>query len=147
MLSVSMKEIANIETVRAIYAAFARRDIEGVLDRLDETIVWVTPGSRAVPMAGKRKGFNEAREFFQTLSERVTFTVFEPREFIAQGNRVVALVHYEGRDNTTGKPFEAEAAMLWTIGNGKAIRFREYTDTEALAQAARPAGGQVHGAA
>jgi ketosteroid isomerase-like protein len=28
--------------------------------------------------------------------------------------------------------------MLWTIANGRAIRFREYTDTEALAMAARP---------
>jgi len=133
-----MREIANIETVRSICAAFTRGDLQGVLDRMDETIVWIVPGTTAVPMAGKRTGIEEVRHFFEELSERLTFLVFEPREFIAQGNRVMVLVHYEGRDNQTGKPFAAESAMLWTIGNGRAIRFREYTDTEALASAARP---------
>src|SRR5262249_17761643 len=133
-----MREIANIETVRSICAAFTRGDLQGMLDRMDETIVWVVPGSPAVPMAGKRTGIEEVRRVFEQLAERLTFRVFEPREFIAQGNRVVALVHYEGRDNATGHAFEAESAMLWTIGNGRAIRFREYTDTEALAVAARP---------
>jgi ketosteroid isomerase-like protein len=133
-----MREIANIETVRAIYAAFKRGDVQGILERMDETIVWVVPGSEAVPMSGRRSGIDEVRRFFEQLSERLTFRVFESREFIAQGNRVVALIHYEGQDNMTGQPFDAESAMLWTIANGKAIRFREYTDTEALAMAARP---------
>lgn len=133
-----MREIANIDTVRAVYAALGRGDIAGALDRLDETIVWITPGSEAVPMAGKRRGIEEVRGFFEALAHRVTFTVFEAREFLAQGNRVIALAHYEGRDNVTGKAFRAESAMLWTIGNNKALRFQEYTDTEALAEAARP---------
>ncbi len=144
MLAVSMRETANIETVRAIYSAFGRGDVAGVLERLDETIVWITPGSKAAPMAGRRRGIEEVREFFERLAERMTFTVFAAREFLAQGNRVIALVHYEGRDNVTGRSFEAESAMLWTIGNGKAIRFQEYTDTEALVEAARPGDLQVH---
>jgi ketosteroid isomerase-like protein len=139
-----MRETANIETVRAVYAAFGRGDVAGVLDRLDETIVWITPGSAAVPMAGRRQGIDEVRKFFEQLAQRLTFTVFQPREFLAQGNRVIALVHYEGRDNTTGRPFRAESAMLWTIGNGRAVRFQEYTDTEALAEAARPNDLQAH---
>jgi uncharacterized protein len=148
MLACSMREIGNIETVRGICGAFGRGDISGVLDRLDETIVWITPGTNAVPMAGKRVGIDEVRGFFDLLSQRMTFSVFEAREFIAQGNRVIALVHYEGRDNKTGRSFVAESAMLWTLGNGKALRFREYTDTEALANAARSGGDlQVHGAA
>jgi ketosteroid isomerase-like protein len=146
MLSFSMREIGNIETVRGIYAAFGRGDLAGVLDRLEETIVWITPGSSAVPLAGRRTGRDEVRAFFEALAERLTFTVFDAREFIAQGNRVIALVHYEGRNNVTGRPFSAESAMLWTIGNGRAVRFQEYTDTEALAAAAQPSDVAVKGA-
>ena len=142
-----MREIANIDTVRGIFNALGRGDLAGVLDRLDETIVWITPGSSAVPMAGRRSGIEQVRGFFDLLAQRLTFTVFEPREFIAQGNRVIALVHYEVRDNTTNRSFSAESAMLWTIANGKALRFQEYTDTEAQANAARSSDLQVHGAA
>lgn len=138
MLTFSMRELTNIETVRAVYAALGRGDLGGVLERLDETIVWITPGSAAVPLAGRRRGIEEVRGFFEQLAQRITFTVFEAREFIAQGNRVIALVRYEGRNNETGRTFSAESAMLWTIGNGRAVRFQEYTDTEALAAAARP---------
>ena len=143
MLSVSMREIANIETVRSIYAALGRGDLAGVLECLDETVVWIRPGSASVPLSGKRRGVDEVRTFFEQLAGRITITVFEPREFLAQGNRVVALAHYEGRDKTTGRSFSAESAMLWTIGNGKVLRFQEYTDTEALAAAAQPGDLQV----
>jgi ketosteroid isomerase-like protein len=146
MLERRMREQANIETVRAIYAAFGRGDLAALLERMDEEIVWITPGSPAVPLAGRRRGMEEVRQFFEQLAARVTFTAFEAREYIAQGNRVVVLARYEGRNNETGRNFAAEAAMLWTIGNGKAIRFQEYTDTEALAAAARPNDTQVQGA-
>jgi ketosteroid isomerase-like protein len=46
----------------------------------------------------------------------------------------------------TGRTFNVDSAMLWTVGNGKAIRCQEYTDTEALANAARPTGTQARGA-
>lgn len=142
-----MRESGNIDTVRAVYAAFQRGDIPGVLKGLDETIVWTTPGSSAAPMSGTRRGVEEVRRFFEDLERRIEFTTFDVGELLAQGNRVVALIHYEGRDKITGRGFTADSAMVWTLGNGKALRFQEYTDTEALAAAARPSDTQAFGAA
>lgn len=139
-----MKELGNIETVRSIYSAFSRGDISGILTHFDEAIVFTVPGSPAIPWSGVRRGVEEVRCFFEDLARRLEFSVFQHLDFIAQGNRVVALIHYEGRDRTTSRGFSAESAMLWTFGNGKAIRFLEYTDTEALAAAASP---QAHPAA
>ena len=141
-----MKETGNIETVRSIYGAFGRGDISGVLNFMDEAMVFIIPGSPAVPLAGTRRGLREVGRFFEDLDRRIEFSLFEPREYLAQGNRVVAFVHYEGRDKVTGRSFSADSAMLWTIGNGKAIRFQEFTDTEAMANAARPNDTQAHGA-
>jgi ketosteroid isomerase-like protein len=141
-----MKESVNIETVKAMYAAFGRGDIPGILKHMDESIVFTIPGSSAVPLSGVRNSLREVERLFEEMERRHEFTLFEPREFIAQANRVVAFVHYEGRDKITGKGFIADAAMLWTFGDGKAIRFQEFTDTEALANAAR-GGNRVSGAA
>src|SRR4051812_5250796 len=100
-----MKETGNIATVRSIYAAFGRGDIPAILGQMDEGMVLIVPGSPAVPVAGARRGLQDVRRFFEDLERRTEFSVFEPREYIAQGNRVVALVHYEGRDKMTGRSF------------------------------------------
>jgi ketosteroid isomerase-like protein len=142
-----MKESQNIETVRSMYTALLRGDISGVLQQMDESIVFQMPGSGAIPTSGTRRGLREVERFFEDLRSLVEFTVFEIREFIAQGNRVVALLHYEGRYKPTGKGFASDAAALWTIGNGRAIRFQEFTDTETLARAARAGGQHSFGAA
>ncbi len=71
-----MRETANIETVRAMYAAFARRDIAGILKHLDESIVWTAPGSAAVPLSGVRRGIEQVRRFFEDLERRMEFSVF-----------------------------------------------------------------------
>lgn len=132
-----MQEQANVQSVSAMYAAFARHDISGILVHMDESIFFLIPGSPAVPLSGARRGLRQVRCFFEELDARCEFSSFEPRDFIAQGNHVVALVRYEGRDRTTGRAFSAASAMVWSFGNGKAIRFQEFTDTEALANAAR----------
>jgi len=138
-----MRESVNVEAVKAMFAAFGRGDIPGVLKYMDEAIVFTIPGSSAVPTAGVRQGLREVQRFFEDLERREESTVFEPRDFIAQGNRVVAVVHSEGRDKVTGRSFTADSAMLWTFGDGKAIRFQEFTDTEAFANAARGDTSQI----
>jgi uncharacterized protein len=141
-----MKESVNIENVKAMYAAFGSGDIPGILKHMDESIVFTIPGTSAVPMAGTRNGLRQVERFFEELARREEFSLFEPRDFIAQANRVVALVHYEGRDKITGRGFVADSAMLWTFGDGRAIRFQEFTDTEAFANAAR-GDSRISGAA
>ncbi len=134
-----MNEDANAKTVQEIYAAYRQGDIAGILARLDESIVFTIQGSPAVPLAGTRRGHDGMRHFFTELARTHEFSTFEPREYIAQGNRVVVLVRYEGRNLATGRSFSTESAMVWTLQNGKAVRFVEYTDTEQLARAAQPA--------
>ena len=48
---------------------------------------------------------------------------FEPREFIAHGDKVVALGHYAWRVKSTGREFGGDFAHVFTMSNGKVIRF------------------------
>ena len=61
----------------------------------------------------------------------MTFSRFEPREFIATGDKVVALGHYVGK-TSIGKSFDLDWAMVFTLRNGKVVRFQEFTDSAAV---------------
>ena len=62
---------------------------------------------------------------------------FDPREFIALGDKVVALGHYAWRVKSTGREFGGDFAHVFTVLDGRVIRFHEYMDTAAAAAAHR----------
>jgi hypothetical protein len=132
-----MGERENVQLVKDAYAAFVRGDIDAVISALALGIEWHVPGPVEAPYTGSRHGLDEVMKFFTQVGETVEFTEFAPREYFARGDRVLALGHYMGRVRATGKSFGAEWAMTWTIRNGKATAFREYTDTQRLAAAFR----------
>ena len=64
---------------------------------------------------------------------------FEPREFIAQGDKVVSLGNYRWRVKDTGREFKSDFVHIFTIRDGKIVRFREHLDTAAAAAAYKKA--------
>jgi ketosteroid isomerase-like protein len=73
--------------------------------------------------------------FFQKVNEISEFASFEPREYVAQGDRVMALGSYRAKVKSTGRIYECDWAMAFTVENGKVTEFQEYTDTAAIAAA------------
>jgi ketosteroid isomerase-like protein len=67
--------------------------------------------------------------FFSTMSSAQEPVQFEPQEYIAQGDRVVALGHYRWHAKATGREWESDWAHVYTIRDGQVVRFQEYTDT------------------
>lgn len=128
-----MSEVANTKVVQDAYAAFGRGDVQGILDRLDDGIVWngVYGAGAHVPMSGERKGKAAVTEFFKQVASHVTFARFEPREFVANGDKVVTLGHYTAK-TSAGKDFDSDFAMVFTLENGKVTAFQEFLNTAAL---------------
>jgi ketosteroid isomerase-like protein len=132
-MEVSMQDAQNIKVVQEAYAAFGRGDVQGILDRLDEGIVWkgVYGAGPHVPTAGERRGKAQVREFFKQVAESVNFSRFEPKEFIASGDKVVALGHYTATTSLR-KSFDSDFAMVFSFRNGKVTEFQEFTDSAAV---------------
>jgi ketosteroid isomerase-like protein len=130
-----MNEPANIETVRRSYADFGRGDIPALLAALDPDVEWIDAGPDAIAYAGTRRGLAPVREFFATRAASGEVRIFEPREFLAQGDRVVVLGGWTGRVKATGRGYASEWAMAWTVKNGRVTAFRSYEDTHAVAMA------------
>jgi uncharacterized protein len=128
-----MSEQANVQVVQEAYAAFKRGDIQTILDSLSKDVEWIAPGVE--PVAGTYHGPDEVARFFRQVNETSEYSSFEPGEYVAQGDRVVALGRYKGMVRNTGRVYECDWAMAFTFRDGKISRFQEYTDTAVLVAA------------
>jgi ketosteroid isomerase-like protein len=128
-----MQEAENTKVVQEAYAAFGRGDIQTLLSHLADDIVWtgVYGAGSHVPTSGVRRGKSAVAEFFKQVAENVQFRQFEPKEFVATGDKVVALGHYAA-DTPIKKGFESDFAMVFTLRNGKVTHFQEFCDSAAV---------------
>jgi ketosteroid isomerase-like protein len=128
-----MSEQDNIRIIKDAYDAFKRGDIPGLLNMLTDDVEWITPGPKDImPVAGHRRGRDGVAEFFAALSSQENVEVFEPEEYIAQGDKVVAIIRYRGRVKATGRTAETPLVHVFDLTNGKVSRFREFCDTAAI---------------
>ena len=130
----------NTAVVKQAYAAFERGDIPQLLALVDENVDWqpVIGAGPEVPTSGRRRGRAEVGRFFDTVGKSLSFSVFSPREFVAQGDKVVALGHYTAKAIPTGGTIDSDWVMTFTLNNGKIVKFSEFTDS---AQINRAFGG------
>jgi uncharacterized protein len=128
-----MQESQNTKVVQDAYAAFSRGDIPALLDVLADEIVWqgVYGAAPHVPTAGQRRGKPAVAEFFKLVAANIDFSRFEPSEFIATGDKVVALGHYTAT-TPLKTSFDSDFAMVFTLVNGKITRFQEFCDASAI---------------
>jgi uncharacterized protein len=133
----------NVQIVKNGYAAFSRGDIPGLLALLAEDVEWHIPGA-GLPLAGTYRGRDGVANFFQKLAAESDILDFQPREFVADADRVLVVGWERAKVKATNRTAEADWIMSFTVRNGKIAIFREYTDTKALADAygsaARAAG-------
>jgi uncharacterized protein len=123
----------NVQTVKDFFAAIGRGDREGLLALVAEDIEWIIPGE-AWPLAGTHRGRAGLAHLLETASKTMeTFT--EPREYVAQGDRVLVVGFAKGKVKATNKTFEDDWVFAITVRNGKLTSIREYIDTQALARA------------
>jgi uncharacterized protein len=129
-----MQEEQNTKVVQAGYAAFGSGNIPALLDLFDDSIVWhsVVGASPKVLTAGVRRGKAAVQDFFKVLGENITFHSFEPRQFVAQGDTVVALGHYNSTHKTTGGKVDSDWVMIFKLTNGKVVNFQEFADSAAI---------------
>ncbi|MEO7433624.1 MAG: nuclear transport factor 2 family protein, partial [Dokdonella sp.] len=61
----------------------------------------------------------------------------EPREFVAQEDRVFVAGFASGKINATNKTFEDHWVFAITVRDGRLTNIREYVDTQALVRASQ----------
>ena len=128
----------NTQLIQEAYGYFAQGDIPSLLNTLTDDVKWSSPGPKNIlPWVGQYIGRQAVGEFFSLVNESTEFLAFEPREFVEQGNKVVALGYLNGKSKKTGRTAASNWVMVFTVKNGKISNFEEFTDTWAEVEAYR----------
>lgn len=132
---------ASVAVVREFYALLERGDLPGVIDLVDEEIDWQSPVTRTHPpeirWSPPRRTRQDVAEFFKELGANVKPEGFELTEITAQDDRVVVEGQNRGTVRATGRTYEHQWVMIFTMRDGKIVRFRHYYDTADLVGAFR----------
>ena len=120
--------MSNIETVKTIYEAFGRGDINFILDQLAEDVVWEGWADNYGQKTGvawlqERRGREGAAEFFK-IAATMEVNRFEVLSILEGENQIAAEVIIGC------KYFLDEEMHLWNFNKeGKVTRLRHYVDT------------------
>ena len=127
----------NILVVKDFFAAIGGGDGQRLLALVAEDIEWIIPGEDW-PLAGAHRGRAGLADLLETAS-RTMETSTEPREFVAQADRVLVVGVATGKIKATNRSFKDDWIFDITVRDGKVTKIREYIDTQALARAAQTA--------
>jgi ketosteroid isomerase-like protein len=116
----------NVEIVRKLFDATARRDTESVLSIYHPDVEWDGsrhPWSQVLPGKAVFRGHQElrawARRYYETW-ENLDDTI---EELIDAGDQVISIVSTRGRGRLSGIDVDWQGnAGIWTIRNGKVVR-------------------------
>jgi len=125
----------NVEIVRGIYEALARRDAATPFEVYAEDIVWDLSNStsRAAVMGSVYHGHEGVREFWREGLSVFRTIDLDVEELIDAGDQVVALIREREIGRTSGVPVDANHVAVWTLADGKVIRMQLFDDrSEAL---------------
>ena len=126
----------NGHIVRQIYThlrmAGVQGDVTPILQPLSDDVEWQSPGPEAIPWAGTVRGRGQVVEWFATRGKAIEVEQLVPKEFIAQGNRVIVMCEERSRVKATGKSYEVAVMAAWTLLHGVVTHYREAYDTAAV---------------
>jgi ketosteroid isomerase-like protein len=131
-----MSQQQDLALVQKFYVALKRGAVTGVLNTLADDVSWFVPGPQnIIPLVGRREGGRQVAQIIAKLLELQDAEQFHVREFVAQGDKVIAFGHYRWRIKSNGQFYESDWAHAFGIRDGKISSFHEYLDTYAWAAA------------
>ncbi|MFN2617252.1 MAG: nuclear transport factor 2 family protein [Thermoleophilaceae bacterium] len=128
---------ANVELVERAYRALNRHDLDGFMELCAADVEYVNPPGAADP--GVRRGQREFRAALQSLLDSFEDYRAEPQRMVEAGSAVVAIERSSGRGRTSGASFEVVHAHVFTIEEGKIVRFEWFPEPEEALAAGGPA--------
>lgn len=131
------------ETVRALYAAYAAGDPDGIAALLHPDVIWVAPAGNATEVAlglgdaddaGAPQGRNDldrdaiVRFMAYDYPRFFANVAFEPRSMVCEGSLVLA-EHRMSATLPNGRPYVNDYCFAYEVTDDRVTEIREYMDT------------------
>ena len=121
---------ADVEALRRGYEALNSGDLSVVLELLDPEMEWHEP--QPSPDAGTHRGRDSFERFFRGWMDSFEDFRVEPERVVERGRKLIAVVRQSGRGRSSGVEVDARLAHVWTVEDGRAVRFEAVPDPDAV---------------
>ncbi|HEY8110421.1 MAG TPA: nuclear transport factor 2 family protein [Candidatus Nitrosotenuis sp.] len=127
---------ANADLVKKFYSSFKAKDKQTYLQLCDDNIEWTITDNISLGSTylGKTAVFEK---YFRHLFSNFAEFHAMPEEFSDVGDVVVVLGKYQIVTKKSGQAILIPFVHVYTIKNEKITKFRRYTDTVKIQEAAR----------
>ena len=130
----------NVEIVRRVYDAAARRDAAAVFALYDPEVE-LDASRVGVPdleadADGISRGHAGLRRFFREWHQAWGRIEYDYEELIDAGQHVISVVNRRGRGRSSGAEVELHVALVWTLREGKVVRVVWFPDRAEALEAA-----------
>jgi uncharacterized protein len=139
---------SHTSTVAAMYDAFGRGDLAGILSHLSEGVTWDvtqepwTPHAAGVPWLMPRRGHDQVAGFFEIVGAW-KYKRFELLDMLTSDTQVAAEIRITA-ELPNGNRIDEVVVHMWTFGQGdKVIALRRMLDTAANIAAADESAAPV----
>ena len=114
----------DIELVKAMFAAFAARDLETVLTLADTDIEFTAVTGEHAGRTDPYRGHDGLRQYFRDVAEVWEELRLTPREFRRAGDLVLVTGKVSAR--ASGRTVTGSTGWIWQVRDGKVVYGRVY---------------------
>jgi uncharacterized protein len=120
----------NVATLETLYDAINRADMHAILSLQADDVEW--RGPIAFPdLAGPHHGHEGVRTYAERVSDAWQEFTVDAERFVELGDRVLVLTRERGRGRISGIEVQSQpTAHLWTLRDGRVVRFQVFWDRE-----------------
>jgi ketosteroid isomerase-like protein len=141
MSAMTTTTASHTSTVAAMYEAFGRGDLAGILSHLSQDVTWDvteepwTPHAAGVPWLTPRRGHDQVAAFFEIVGAW-KYERFELLDMLTSDTQAAAEIRLTA-DLPNGNRIDEVVIHMWTFGpDGNVIALRRMLDTAANIAAA-----------
>lgn len=139
LIRVELKNTAgtkNLSVINGLYEAFSKGHVPDILGRMDKNIVWNEAEGNSLAVGNPYVGPDAvlAGVFAPILEMYQSFSLKDIELYEMSNDKVLATLYYN-ITTKQDKNYQVQAAHLWTLQDGKIIKFQQYANTKKLAEA------------
>lgn len=121
------------DTLDRYYAALKAGDREALRGVVSDEIEVHYPAPEGLlPWAGDWSGFEGFERFVATVGDHLVIDTVEPLAVHVAGDTVVTVLRGEWTVKATRRKVRTETVNMFTLNDGKIVRYQVFTDTAAL---------------
>lgn len=122
----------NLATIKAIYEAFGRGDVEAILEAVADDVDWAVDAEPVGPWYGKRTGKDGVASFFADIARATEVQDFAVEGMAASDMEVFAFLRFAVRMKATGREAAFHLHHYFRFGGDGKIEY--YRGSEDSAQ-------------